>query len=129
MPLYEYGCPRCQREFEAICAMDSRHLQRCPECGARARQEIRSSPFTDVYGHTKVDTIQGVTYTSRREYERKMGERGFVPAGDPIGGARTLLGNRPDPSVVKLKSGRKVKVTPKDLSGRSGTRQFEAGTA
>ena len=32
MPLYEYSCPSCAREFEKIKAVENRHHELCPWC-------------------------------------------------------------------------------------------------
>lgn len=88
MPLYEYHCNRCG-DFDAAARIAERRLQPCPECGALSIQIIKTPPHTDVLGHEHYCDVNEVTYTSRREYEKKMAAGGWEPAGDKVGGARS----------------------------------------
>jgi len=41
MPLYEYGCPRCQQRFERLRPLArADEAANCPECGATAYRLI-----------------------------------------------------------------------------------------
>ena len=51
MPLYEYRCAGCGREFEALVATAAKADQeRCPGCGAEARR-LLSLVAAPVRGH------------------------------------------------------------------------------
>jgi hypothetical protein len=65
-------------------------------------------PATDVKGSELYSEVTGEHYTSTREHERKMAARGYEPAGDKVGGSRSLSGKpRPLPDVDPEK-GRKA---------------------
>jgi len=41
VPLYDYRCAGCGREFEALVATAAKaDLERCPGCGAEARRQL-----------------------------------------------------------------------------------------
>ncbi|MEJ2079108.1 MAG: zinc ribbon domain-containing protein [Acidobacteriota bacterium] len=42
MPIYEYRCPECGREFERIVANDKAEV-RCPSCGRQKVERLLSS--------------------------------------------------------------------------------------
>jgi putative FmdB family regulatory protein len=51
VPLYDYRCAGCGREFEALVATAARaDLERCPGCGAEARRQL-SLIAAPVRGH------------------------------------------------------------------------------
>lgn len=92
MPLYEYGCNECGIDFEREQRIANHRYAVCPHCGERAKQIIKTAPRTDVYGAEQYCDVQDLTYTSRREYERKMKAGGWEPCGDKVGGARSEYG-------------------------------------
>ena len=44
MPIYEFKCGACGKEFEKLCAVGKDRRIQCPECGGR-RSERRFSLF------------------------------------------------------------------------------------
>jgi len=42
MPIYEYVCPKCQREFELLVRGDE--TAACPECGTTELSKLVSAP-------------------------------------------------------------------------------------
>lgn len=42
MPLYEFHCPRCRRDFEELAAPDG--TPPCPHCGSEAAERRLSAP-------------------------------------------------------------------------------------
>lgn len=42
MPIYEYRCPDCGHQFEAIQKMSDAPLKVCPECGAEQVKKLIS---------------------------------------------------------------------------------------
>lgn len=47
MPLYDYRCDPCDREFEDIRPLAERHTTDCGECGGTARLVVRTTPRID----------------------------------------------------------------------------------
>lgn len=43
MPTYEYRCPQCGSEFEAVQKMTARPGARCPQCGGKAERQLSAS--------------------------------------------------------------------------------------
>jgi putative FmdB family regulatory protein len=45
MPIYEYKCTKCNREFEVMQKITDEPLSRCSECGGRLRKLITNTSF------------------------------------------------------------------------------------
>ncbi|MDH5543707.1 MAG: zinc ribbon domain-containing protein [Nitrospinota bacterium] len=45
MPIYEYGCPKCEREFEVLHGISDNSARKCPECGAKMKKLISLGSF------------------------------------------------------------------------------------
>jgi len=45
MPLYEYGCDKCEREFEILHGINENSPRKCPECGAKMKKLISLGSF------------------------------------------------------------------------------------
>ncbi|UCG81710.1 MAG: zinc ribbon domain-containing protein [Desulfobacterales bacterium] len=45
MPLYEFWCPKCKKEFELIVFSSDKGSIKCPKCGA-SKPERRLSVFS-----------------------------------------------------------------------------------
>jgi putative FmdB family regulatory protein len=50
MPLYEYSCTRCQKEFEFLVRGSEKAV--CPECGSRALERLLSVPAAHTGSHS-----------------------------------------------------------------------------
>jgi len=48
MPLYEYHCPDCNHDFEALVRSDER--AECPTCGTKKLEKLLSVPAAHVAG-------------------------------------------------------------------------------
>jgi len=45
MPIYEYHCEKCGKEFEAWQRISDDPIEKCSECGGQARKLISQSTF------------------------------------------------------------------------------------
>lgn len=45
MPTYEYKCPQCGTEFEAVQKMTAKPGAKCPACGGKAERQLSASGF------------------------------------------------------------------------------------
>lgn len=45
MPLYEYLCQSCSHSYEKREGFDAKAVQKCPNCGAKARRVIYAPPI------------------------------------------------------------------------------------
>jgi len=45
MPIYEYKCEKCQKQFEKIQKVDDPQCKKCPDCGGPLHKLISSSTF------------------------------------------------------------------------------------
>lgn len=45
MPIYEYRCTKCLREFEAMQKFSDEPIRTCPDCGGKAKRLISRSSF------------------------------------------------------------------------------------
>lgn len=81
MPHYDYTCPACGfrfEEFKKEMLAPEKDLQKCPECGTRARREIGSGGAVIFYGpgfyatdsRTIKDAQHPETVKRRKEKER-----------------------------------------------------------
>ena len=45
MPIYEYKCTKCRREFEAIQGFSDKPLKKCEKCGGKIHKLVSQSSF------------------------------------------------------------------------------------
>ena len=45
MPIYEYGCSKCQKIHEVTQKLADKPLTKCPECGGKVEKLISRSSF------------------------------------------------------------------------------------
>jgi putative FmdB family regulatory protein len=45
MPIYEYECPNCGKQYEIFQKFSDEPLSRCPECGGRVHKLISRTSF------------------------------------------------------------------------------------
>jgi putative FmdB family regulatory protein len=64
MPIYEYICHKCGKEFEVLQKFSDKPLKKCEECGGAVEKKISSSSFhlkgsgwyKDDYSSSSADT-------------------------------------------------------------------------
>ena len=57
MPIYEYQCKKCGKEFEVIQKMDEGGEDlKCPSCGAKKPEKIMSCCFSSLKGGETTST-------------------------------------------------------------------------
>lgn len=66
MPIYEYSCTKCGREFEALQKFSDKPLTKCEECGGAVEKKISSSSF-----HLKGGGWYKDNYSSSSSSEKK----------------------------------------------------------
>lgn len=42
MPIYEFNCKKCGRDFEEIVGMSDKETPPCPKCGAKETERLMS---------------------------------------------------------------------------------------
>src|SRR4030095_1704189 len=45
MPIYEYRCLKCKKEFEQIHKFSDPPLKKCPHCGGKVEKKVSLSSF------------------------------------------------------------------------------------
>jgi transcription elongation factor Elf1 len=94
MPLMDVQCKHCGFQGDVMnvyVPLREGKLEYpvCGVCGHTTEFLVpESPPATDVLGVEVRDEILDVTYSSTRDRDRKMRDRGWDPCGDKQGGAR-----------------------------------------
>lgn len=83
--VHDLICKRCQKVTPGQ-LVDVGKYGTC-ECGG-ARTWMPSKLSSDVFGSEQYSDAAGRSFTSQREKENYMRDRGYQIAGDPVGGAR-----------------------------------------
>jgi putative FmdB family regulatory protein len=97
MPTYEYKCPQCGGEFEAVRKMTAKPGARCPECGGKAERQLSASSL--------VFKGSGFYITDyKRAGERKETAEGAgKPAGEKPAGEKPAAESPEKPKSPKKK--------------------------
>lgn len=66
MPIYEYICKECGKEFEAIQKFSDKPLKKCIHCSGRVEKKISSSAF-----HLKGSGWYQTDYAKKDKTEKK----------------------------------------------------------
>ncbi|MDI6845319.1 MAG: zinc ribbon domain-containing protein [Candidatus Saccharicenans sp.] len=86
MPLYEYRCANCQKEFEVLQKVSDEPLTVCPECGGSLRRLI-SSPAIQFKGSGWYITDYALKNSpggnGRNGGQKRPEEEKTKPAGQP----------------------------------------------
>jgi putative FmdB family regulatory protein len=81
MPIYEYACAKCEREFEVEQRITEDPLKACPECGSRrVKRLISQTSFVLKGGGWYADA-----YTSKKKAEAKSDSGDAGGGGDDSG--------------------------------------------
>lgn len=46
MPIYEYRCTKCEKEFELVQKITDEPLAECPECGGSVERLVSATSFS-----------------------------------------------------------------------------------
>jgi putative FmdB family regulatory protein len=84
MPLYEFVCDRCHKEYDELAPFDKTGKYpgvKCPACGSKKKEKQMSLPAT-VYSGGPNETF---THKAGRLMERAKGERRAAEAASHMG--------------------------------------------
>jgi len=83
MPVYDYRCRKCHKEFEAFNYIDDRQLQKCIKCGSVCEIIFTTPPAVHDLGWEPIwDNQLGRVVRSRKDRERAAKEIGLTNVGD-----------------------------------------------
>lgn len=82
MPIYEYRCPDCQHEFDAMQRMSDDPIGVCPECGSTNVARVLSAPAIHFKGSGFYNTDYG---TKKRSAEKASSNGGDSSSGSSGG--------------------------------------------
>jgi putative FmdB family regulatory protein len=100
MPIYEYRCLECDREFEVMQKFSEPPLAQCPSCSGQVRKLISRSAF-----HLKGD---GWYVT---DYARKSGNNGQSKTSDTTGSTTSESSTSDSTSTAATKESTKAAST------------------
>ena len=78
MPIYEYRCPDCQHEFDAMQRMSDDPIGVCPSCGSTNVARVLSAPAIHFKGSGFYNTDYG---TKKRASEKSSSNGGDSSSG------------------------------------------------
>lgn len=78
MPLYDYNCQSCTKDFEAFQFINDRHSQTCPDCGVLAELQITYGSRVRTFSPYWDDNIDSepVYFESKRQKKEYMKAKG-----------------------------------------------------
>ncbi|HPQ80105.1 MAG TPA: zinc ribbon domain-containing protein [bacterium] len=79
MPIYEYRCRGCKRDFEVLQKITDEPLAKCPECGKQVKRLISQTSFAlkgggwykDGYSSTKANKAATESPASPKKKDKK----------------------------------------------------------
>lgn len=74
MPMYDYRCPTCSNEFEAMHKVADRKESPCPNCNDSARQVITGAPMLDPRLGVSRDFPSAARKWERRQRAKAAGQ-------------------------------------------------------
>lgn len=86
MPTYEYKCPKCGTEFEAVQKMSARPVAKCPKCGAKAVRLMSAGAGLVFKGSGFYLTDYG---RSGQKAKTAEGEKAAAALGEKSGGEKS----------------------------------------
>ncbi len=81
MPIYEYRCPDCQHEFDAMQRMSDDPIGVCPACGSTNVARVLSAPAIHFKGSGFYNTDYGTKKRSAEKSSSNGGESGSGSSG------------------------------------------------
>lgn len=79
MPLYNYSCPNCKREWEAFASIKNRRVARCTKCGRIGELLISCSSRPVILNYWSENLNAHITGPAQKK--RIMKERGVEEIG------------------------------------------------
>lgn len=75
MPIYEYECLNCSKEYEIMQKITDKPLSKCPECGGRLHKKISNTSFIlKGTGWYATDYASGRSAVSEKSKSEKTAE-------------------------------------------------------
>lgn len=78
MPIYEYHCKGCNKDFEVLQKITEKPMAKCPDCGKRVKRILSQTSFTLKGGGWYKDGYSGATVKKASSTEKKD-----TPKADP----------------------------------------------
>lgn len=97
MPIYEYHCDVCGKDFEFVQKMTEAPKKTCPECGGRKFRKLVSSTAFQLKG----------TGWYATDYKDKGKEKGAKAKDDAKGGKETKKEDKKEEKKTETKSSEK----------------------
>lgn len=94
MPIYEYHCDSCGKNFDAIQKFSDEPLSVCRECGAEGIRKLLSAPSFRLKGGGWYET--DFKNKNQRNVVKKEGDGGSASAGADSGGSKSESGGKSD---------------------------------
>lgn len=97
MPIYEYHCDTCEKNFEIVQKITEAPKKSCPECGGRKFKKLVSSTAFQLKG----------TGWYATDYKDKGKEKGAQVKDDAQGGKETRKEDKKEEKKTETKSSEK----------------------
>jgi putative FmdB family regulatory protein len=93
MPTYEYKCPKCGTEFEAVQKMSAKPVAKCPKCGAKAVRlmSVGAGLVFKGSGFYLTDYGRSGQKAKTAEGEKAAAAGGEKPGGEKSGGDKSSI--------------------------------------
>lgn len=82
MPIYEYRCPDCQHQFEALQSMSADPISECPNCGSDKVARVLHAPAIHFKGSGFYNTDYGTRKRAAEKGSSNGGDSGSSSGGD-----------------------------------------------
>jgi putative FmdB family regulatory protein len=80
MPIYEFSCDRCEKEYEVFQHIKEDHVSNCPDCGIPAKRRFSSFGFNFDFKYGW-DAGAGKYFDSSRQRNNFLSEKNLERVG------------------------------------------------